>query len=87
MSSGPDNLMAEIIRICKKSRLYFVSVDDKGHGAYVLYRRRPEGDPRQDGIRINKCRGGERALLNMTKRAAGIPTATAPKPDPKESAF
>jgi len=78
--------MAEIVRVCKQSHLYFVSVyDNKGRSVYVLYRRRPEGDPRQGGIRVNKCRGGERARLNMVRRAAGV--TPAPKPDTKESAF
>lgn len=87
MSGEPKNPMAEIVRICKQSHLYFVPVHDKGRGAYVIYRRRPAGDPGQGGIRVNKCSGGERALLNMVKRAAGIQPAAAPKPDPKETAF
>lgn len=87
MSGAPKNPMAEIVAICKQRHLYFVPINDKGRRAYVIYRRRPEDDPRQGGIRINKCRGGERALLNMIKRAAGIAPGSTPTPDPKESAF
>jgi len=76
MGSKPKNLMGEIIAICKKSRLYYVPVTDKGRRVYVIYRKRPESDPRTDGIRVDKCSGGERALLNKLRRAAG-----------KESAF
>lgn len=86
MGSAPNNLMAEIIAICKQRRLcFFHATDRKGKHVYTIYRRRPEGDPNPRPVFIDKCRGGERALLNAIKRAAGI--APAPKPRQEETAF
>ena len=70
--------MGEAIAICKKHRLYFVRDKDRGRG-YLLFRKRPEGDPRHGGIFVDKTDGAERALLNMVRRAAGEPVQPQPE--------
>lgn len=80
--------MARIIAICKQRRLYFVPVTDrKGRSVRVIYRERPKDDPREGGIRVDVCRGGDRALLNRLKRAAGIDGDQAPAGPQREEAF
>lgn len=76
--------MAHAHRIAEKHGLYFVPVNEKGHTAYVLYRKLPEGSPRH-GARIAR-RKNEGSLLKLVEIVAGVADAP-PAPKPEEPAL